>query len=45
MKNSLKAIEQAISNAENYLSWRAACLEHDRLSGADCWKEDDGSPY
>ncbi len=45
MKRSLKAIEQAINNAENYLSWRAACLEHDRLSGAESWKEDDVSPH
>ncbi len=45
MKKSLKAIEQAINNAENFDSWRAACLEYDRLSGAEEWKHDDASPY
>lgn len=45
MKKSLKAIEQAINNAENYESWRAACLEYDRLSGGEEWKLDDASPY
>lgn len=45
MKKSLRAIEHAITNAENYESWRAACLEYDRISGADEWKLDDASPY
>jgi predicted acylesterase/phospholipase RssA len=45
MKKSLKAIEQAIDNAENFESWRAACLEYDRLSGAEEWKHDAASPF
>lgn len=48
MRRSSKALEravQAISNAGNYETWRAACLEHDRLSGAEDWKLDDASPY
>lgn len=45
MKKSLKAIEQAINNAENYDSWRSACLEYDRLSGSEEWKLDDASPF
>jgi len=45
MKKSLKAIEQAIGSADNYESWRSACLEHDRLSGCEEWKLDDVSPF
>ncbi len=44
-KRALKAIERDIQNAESYEMWRASCLEHDRLSGAEEWKEDDASPY
>lgn len=45
MKNILKSIEQAITYADNYQTWRAACEEHDRLSGADDWKLNDASPF
>jgi len=45
MKRTLKAIDQAILHAENYESWKSACLEYDRLSGADEWKLEDASPY
>lgn len=44
-KRALKALEQTIKNAETYDAWREACLEYDRASGADEWKEDDKSPY
>lgn len=45
MKKILKSIEQGIAQADCYDNWRAACLEHDRLSGAEEWKLDDASPY
>lgn len=44
-KRALKALDQNIKNAETYEAWREACLEHDRVSGAEEWKEDDKSPY
>jgi predicted acylesterase/phospholipase RssA len=44
-KRALKALDQNIKNAETYDAWREACLERDRLSGAEEWKEDDKSPY
>lgn len=45
MKRALKQISRAIDNAQNYQEWREASLEHDRLSGADEWKDIDRSPY
>jgi len=45
MKRTLKYLQQAMNNAENYESWRAAAMEYDRLAGLDEWKEDDASPF
>ena len=45
MKRALKQIARAIDHAETYQEWKEASLEHDRLSGADEWKEIDRSPY
>lgn len=44
MKKSLKALERDMAHALTYDAWRAAGLEHDRLSGAEDWKADDRSP-
>lgn len=43
MKKSLKALERDMEHALTYDAWRAAGLEHDRLSGAEDWKADDRS--
>ena len=45
MKGTLKQLERAIDNATTYDEWYEASQEHDRLSGADEWKEVDRSPY
>ncbi len=45
MKRTLRQLEEAIRHAETYEQWREASLEHDRLSGADEWKEIDRSPH
>lgn len=45
MSRKLRKLERDIKNAANYDDWYAACREHDRLSGADEWKEVDQSPY
>ena len=45
MKRALKQIARAIDHANTYQEWKEASLEHDRLSGADEWKEIDRSPY
>lgn len=45
MKRALRSLEKTIANAETHAEWREACEEHDRLSGADEWKEIDRSPY
>lgn len=45
MGMKLRKIERAIQNAANYEEWLDACCEHDRLSGANEWKEVDHSPY
>ena len=37
----LMSIERAIRHASTYQEYRDACLEHDRQSGADEWKEKD----
>ena len=39
MKGTLKQLERAIDNATTYDEWYEASQEHDRLSGADEWKE------
>ncbi|MCG8391931.1 MAG: DUF3336 domain-containing protein [Pseudomonadales bacterium] len=45
MKGTLKQLERAIEHAETYQEWYEASQEHDRLSGADEWKEIDRSPH
>jgi len=45
MKGTLKQLERAIDKATTYDEWYEASQEHDRLSGADRWKEVDRSPY
>lgn len=45
MKRALKQLEAAIENAATYEEWYEASLEHDRISGAEEWKEIDRSPY
>lgn len=45
MKRALKQIERAIDNATTYQEWKEASCEHDRLSGADEWKDIDRSPF
>ncbi|MCH2557027.1 MAG: DUF3336 domain-containing protein [Alcanivorax sp.] len=45
MKRSLKQLERVIEHASNYQEWLEASREHDRLSGADDWKEIDRSPH
>ncbi|MFZ5697423.1 MAG: DUF3336 domain-containing protein [Pseudomonadota bacterium] len=43
MRKSLQALERDMRHAESYSEWRAAGLEHDRLSGANDWKAEDRS--
>src|SRR5690625_685658 len=43
MKRVLRHLEEKIQYAEDYASWRQACLEHDQLSGAEEWKARDRS--
>ena len=31
-------IEAQLAGASNYIEWKEAALEHDRLSGKDAWK-------
>ena len=38
---SLAALDRAMCNAETYLEWQQAAVEHDRLSGAEDWRADD----
>ena len=45
MKGTLKQLDRAIERAETYEEWYEASREHDRLSGADEWKEIDRSPH
>lgn len=45
MKRALKQLEKAIDHAATYQEWREASLEHDRLSGAENWKEIDRSQH
>lgn len=41
----LQQLEKDIANAATYDEWYAACLEHDRHSGADDWKSRADSRY
>jgi len=45
MKGNLKACLNSMAYAGNYAEWCSAAKEHDRLSGADEWKEDDASGH
>lgn len=45
MSHTLKQIERAIAHATSYQDWLEASQEHDRLSGANEWKEIDRSPH
>ncbi len=45
MGRKLRKLDRAIKCAVTYEEWHAACAEHDRISGADEWKEVDHSPY
>lgn len=45
MKGTLKQLERAIGHATTYEEWYEASQEHDRLSGADDWKEIDRSRH
>lgn len=44
MKRTLRSLEKQIREASTYEEWYQACREHDRLSGADQWKQVDRSP-
>lgn len=44
MKRSLKAAKAAIENANSYDEWRAAAVDHDRLTGMDEWRAEEFSP-
>ena len=37
----LTALDRAMRNAASYAEWHDAAVEHDRLSGADDWRDDD----
>lgn len=43
MKRVLRRLEKKIEQAPNYAAWQRASLEHDRLSGAEAWKQEDRS--
>lgn len=45
MKRSLKQLERTIDLATTYEEWRDASADHDRLSGADEWKDIDRSSH
>lgn len=45
MKRALKQLDAAIAHASTYQEWYEASLEHDRLSGAEQWKEVDRALY
>ncbi len=45
MKRALKQLDAAVAHAGTYQEWYEASLEHDRLSGAEEWKEIDRAPY
>ncbi|MFP1679820.1 DUF3336 domain-containing protein [Alloalcanivorax sp. C16-2] len=45
MKRTLKQLERAIEHASTHEEWLEASREHDRLSGANDWKEIDRSPH
>ena len=45
MKRALKQLDAAIAHARDYQEWYEASLEHDRLSGAEEWKDIDRAPY
>ncbi|RUQ41368.1 MAG: DUF3336 domain-containing protein [Candidatus Competibacteraceae bacterium] len=43
-RRALQNCEIAMNQAEDYAEWSAAAQEHDRISGAEAWKQDDESP-
>lgn len=43
-KKALRRCEDAMAHATDYATWREAAQEHDRLSGAADWREQDESP-
>ena len=43
-KKALRRCEDAMAHATDYAAWREAAQEHDRLSGAAAWREQDESP-
>ena len=45
MNLKLRKLNRAIKSAATYEEWHTYCVEHDRISGADEWKEVDHSPY
>lgn len=45
MGRKLRKLDRAIKHAVTYEEWHEACAEHDRVSGADEWKEVDHSPF
>lgn len=45
MRGTLKQLDRAIEHANTYEEWYEASLEHDRLSGAQEWKEIDRSAH
>jgi NTE family protein len=40
---ALKKVEQEMEEAESYAQWYMLAAEHDRLTGADIWRESDES--
>ncbi|MCH8544504.1 MAG: DUF3336 domain-containing protein [Alcanivorax sp.] len=45
MKRALRQLERAIEDATTYQEWHEASQEHDRLSGAEEWKNIDRSRH
>jgi predicted acylesterase/phospholipase RssA len=40
----LRELQVVMDRAENYAEWRSAAEEHDRLTGARDWMDEDGTP-
>ena len=44
-RNQIRAVYAALDEAQDYAAWLQAAEEHDRLSGADEWRNEDHSPH
>jgi TAG lipase / steryl ester hydrolase / phospholipase A2 / LPA acyltransferase len=45
LRTDLRDVYAALDSAASYAEWLAAAEEHDRLTGADRWRQDDESPH